>query len=213
MFIKAGKTDWNILLVVVFLVAAIGEGIFDFARDVSMEMASLSNLPEMGWLKEVVNSETYGWKIYRNQDYDFQIKYPKDWNYGPNILRSVNEPHLVFCPPELVNLESGYGCRWESKSVGRAVSFDTRSPILLFVEDWNKFKGETKEEKKNIAWCKMEQKKTVNNIEMEFIDCDGQKRVYWENPAGDHLYKLFLTNAEFSTEFQQMVSTFRFSSE
>lgn len=208
MFIKQEKTNWNMLLLALFVTVIIGAGVFDFARDVSMEMASLSNLPEMGWLKEIVNSETLGWKIYKNQNYGFQIKYPQDWNYGPNFLRSRQEPHVVFCPAQLISSEPGDGCKWY---VMENNSINTDSPILLFVEDWNKFKGETKEEKKNIAWCKLEEKKTVNNIEMEFINCDGQKRVYWENPAGTHLFKLFLTNSEFSAEFKQMISTFRFA--
>ena len=170
-------------------------------------MISLRSFPEIKWLGELAKSETAGWKIYKNEEYGFGIKYPKDWSYGPNILRNPQEPHMVFCPPEFSNLESGRGCKWyiQTNSI-----LNTSSPVLLFVEDWNLFKGETKEEKKNIAWCKLEEKKTTNNIEMEFIDCDGQKRVYWEDPDGVYLYKFFLANSKFSTQFQQMLSTFRF---
>ena len=211
MFIKEGKTDYRFLLIAVALAAVAGAGTFSFSRNIARETASLYNLPEITWLKEVAKSETAGWKIYKNQDYGFQIKYPKDWNYGPNILRSQNEPHLVFCPPELIDSEPSLGCKWYSRTAGDVIVFDTQSPILLFIEDWSALRGETKEEKKNIAWCKIEEKKTINNIEMEFIDCEGQKRVYWEDPEGAHLYKLFLGNSEFSTEFHQMLSAFHFS--
>lgn len=210
MIIKEGKTDWEFLLIALILAAMAGTGIFVFSRDITRETASLYNLPEIKWLKETVKSETDDWKIYENQDYGFQIKYPEDWNYGHNILRNQQEPHLVFCPPELVDTESDLGCKWYSRVAGNVITFDTQSPILLFVEDWDIFKGETKEEKKNTAWCESEEKKTINNIEMEFIDCEGQKRVYWEDPEGAHLYKLFLANSEFSAEFHQILSTFRF---
>lgn len=207
MFIKQDKTNWKLLLIAAVLAAIVGAGAFDFSRDFIKEMISLRSLPEMKWLGELAKSETAGWKIYKNEEYGFGIKYPKDWNYGPNILRNPQEPHMVFCPPEFSNLESGRGCKWYIQSNGL---LNTSSPVLLFVEDWNLFKGKTKEEKKNIAWCKFEEKKTINNIEMEFIDCDGQKRVYWEDPDGAYLYKFFLVNSEFSTQFQQMLSTFRF---
>ena len=207
MFTKEGKTDWNFILIVIILATVVGAGIFDFSRDTTKEMASPWNLPEIKRPEKVVKDEFAGWKIYQNQEYGFEIKYPQDWNYGPNILRAPQEPHIVFCPPELIDLESGRGCKWYTQTTGFT---DTLSPILLFVEDWNTFKGETKDKKKNIAWCEIEEKKTINDIEMEFIDCDGQKRVYWEDPDRAHLYKFFLKNSEFSTEFNQMLSTFRF---
>lgn len=213
MLIKEGKTDWKFLLIAAVLAAVAGAGVFDFSRDFIKEMISLSDFSEIKEAEkivEIVKDETADWKIYQNQEYGFQIKYPEDWNYGPNILRSPKEPHMVFCPPELVDLESDRGCKWYTRTIGSAILFDTHSPILLFVEDWNRFRGETKEEKKNIAWCKAEEKKIINNIEMEFIDCEGQKRVYWEDPAGTYLYKFFLANSEFSTQFHQMLSTFRF---
>lgn len=207
MLLKEGKTDWKLLLIATVLAAIAGAGVFDFTRDIIKEIISFRSFPEMKWLGELAKSETAGWKVYENQEYGFEIKYPDDWNYGPNILRSAKEPHMVFCPPELIDLELNNGCKWYTQTTGFT---DTFSPILLFVEDWNKFKGNTKEEKKNIAWCKFEEKKTISNIEMEFIDCDGQKRAYWEDPGGTHLYKFFLKNSEFSTEFHQMLSTFRF---
>ena len=37
-----------------------------------------------GVLKEEVEDETTNWKTYRNEEYGFEIKYPKDWyDYGP----------------------------------------------------------------------------------------------------------------------------------
>lgn len=207
MLIKEGKTDWNLLLIAVVLAAIAGAGVFDFTGDIVDQIASLSDFPKIKGPDKVVKDETANWKIFENQEYGFQIKYPEGWNYGPNILRSSKEPHMIFCPPELIDLESDRGCKWYTQATGFT---DTLSPILLFVEDWNNLRGETKDEKKNIAWCKFEEKKTINGIEMEFIDCDGQKRVYWENPSGSHLYKFFLKNSEFSTEFRQMLSTFRF---
>jgi hypothetical protein len=210
MIFKQGRISWNFILIAVASAAIVGAGVFVLMKDFKKQMLVLSNFPEMKWWQEVAESETAGWKNYENQEYGFQIKYPQDWNYGPNILRTPQKPHMVFCPPELISPEPNLGCKWDTKLTGNVIAFDTASPILLFVEDWDMLKGETKEEKKNIGWCKFEEKKTINNTEMEFIDCDGKKRVYWEDPTGAYLYKFFLTNSESSSEFYQMLSTFRF---
>jgi len=210
MFIRQDKTNWNSLLIAVVLATIVGTGIFDFARDITKQIISLYDFPKIKGPEKVVRDETADWKVYENKEYGFRIKYPDGWNYGPNLLRSAKEPHMVFCPPELIDLESGHGCKWYTRTVGGVSFLDTSSPITLFIEDWNKFKGETKEKKKNIAWCQIEEKKTINNIEMEFVDCGGQKRAYWESPDGSYLYKFSLANSEFSNQFQQMLSTFRF---
>ena len=104
-------------------------------------------------------------------------------------------------------MESDRGCQWYIQTGGL---LNTKGPILLFIEDWNQLKGETKTAKKNVSWCKSEENKMINGIEMEFFDCDGQKRAYWDDPDGAHLYKFFLSNSEFSIKFYQMLSTFRF---
>jgi len=45
---------------------------------------------------DILKDETSNWKIYRNTEYGFEIKYPQDWKVAKNVLNF--EPDLVFCP-------------------------------------------------------------------------------------------------------------------
>ena len=48
-------------------------------------------IKEKELVEEKIEDETANWKTYRNEEYGYEIKYPKDWEYGtdkeqPNIL-------------------------------------------------------------------------------------------------------------------------------
>ncbi len=139
----------------------------------------------------------------------FEIKYPSSWNYGPNIKRySPFFPNLVFCPSNLIDLESDRGCKWYMQQNGL---IKTNSPIFLYVDKWADLTGSTKEEKMKTGQCKPEKTEMVNNIEANFFECDGKKTIYFEDPIGIFLYKFFLDNSGFSDTFYKMFSTFRFT--
>ncbi len=59
--------------------------------------------------EEVIEDETDGWKVYRNEEYGFEIKYPESWRVARNIISF--EPNLVFCPPDLIDPDPGLGCQ------------------------------------------------------------------------------------------------------
>ncbi len=59
--------------------------------------------------EEVIEDETDGWKVYRNEGYGFEIKYPENWKVARNIMSF--EPDLVFCPPDLIDSDPGLGCQ------------------------------------------------------------------------------------------------------
>ncbi len=201
MFIKQSEANWDYILIVLAVSAAVGLGTL---WPSGKQENNVAQLPKMKKAENVVKSETAGWPVYKNEDYGFELKYPKNWQQGPNVARPL-PPHRVFCPPEL-SAESG-GCKTTIQPTG----FVSQSAVIFFfVEDWNKIRGDTKEAKKGIQWCDIEKKEIINGIEMEFVSCEGQKRAYWENPAGTHLYKLFLQNSDYQNEFQLMLSAFKF---
>lgn len=202
-FISKEKTGWKRILIIIILAVTAGGVVFWFS-----DRTDFSGINFEIKIPERVKKETADWNIYRNEEYGFEIKYPKDWNQGPNILRALPYyPNMVFCPPEFSEPKSDSKCRWITETSGM---LNSPGPIFLFVDVWEKFKGETKEEKKNTSWCELEEKKTTNAIEMEFFDCNGQKRAYWEDPAGTYFYRLFLADTEFINEFKQMLLTFKF---
>jgi len=64
-----------------------------------------------------LNSITADWQTHTyynyNENYKFEIKYPKNWNAANNSLR-LGPPDLVFCPDDLTVIsDSGINCKME----------------------------------------------------------------------------------------------------
>ena len=71
-FIAQSKTNWKFLLIVVILAAIVGGGVLWCA---SKQEVLLTEFPEI----KIPEGETADWKTYRNEQYSYEIKYPKDW--------------------------------------------------------------------------------------------------------------------------------------
>jgi len=68
-FIKEGKTNWKFLSIVIILAIIVGVGALWCAKR-----------PEKPYQPvEIKKSETADWKTYKNEQYGFEFKYPKDW--------------------------------------------------------------------------------------------------------------------------------------
>lgn len=149
---------------------------------------------------------TDNWKTYKNEEYGYEIQYPKDWSHDPNLLRG--EPSMVFCPPEFSDQDPEIGCEWQSHG-GHMPS--SSAPILLFGDKWEDLPGITKEEKKGYQWCKLEEIRDINNISIEVRNCDGRRIAFCESIDNKYLYRLDLVgDSKFLDIFNQMISTFRF---
>ncbi len=60
-------------------------------------------------------NETADWKTYKNKEYGFEVKYPKDWGYEQNVFLSGS--NLVFCPQKLTEVVSErIICKWKKEA-------------------------------------------------------------------------------------------------
>ncbi len=150
--------------------------------------------------EKLPKDETADWKTYRNEEYGFEIKYPKDWNCAKDMVRSSvsSPPKMVFCSPKFYDPKGG--CK--TKRTEHVTS--TLGEIRLFV-----FK--TKGEKEKYCYGDIELK-IINGIRIEV--CNDGADAFWENASGSYYYHLYRNREEQYREiFNQMLSTFRFIEE
>jgi len=76
------------------------------------------NIKEEAVLEEVIKDETADWQTYRNEEYGFEMKYPKDWEECepledyPNYLLRIIPPISTSNIPKGMDTETfkGYSC-------------------------------------------------------------------------------------------------------
>lgn len=102
-------------------------------------MAELRFVDESdGYFSITAPDETADWKTYTSEEYGFEIKYPKNWDYGPNMVSTG--PNLVFCPPEFSDPDPEVKCKWESRNGHKPSPL---APVGLFVWKAEDFSRET----------------------------------------------------------------------
>lgn len=80
--LKNPRTNWKYVLIVVILVFLVCGGILGYLWWAKEE----AKIPE-----KVVEDETAGWKTERNEEFGFEVKYPKDW-----YVYKMGENKVVF---------------------------------------------------------------------------------------------------------------------
>jgi hypothetical protein len=136
--------------------------------------------------------ETSDWQTYTNTKYGYEIKYPTGWITDVNLASYNNfgEGDVAFCPPELqdpsaVNGLTGVkpGCNVRKTNGG---SINPEAPIVLF-------------------------QYLVQSYLVKSSDCSSQTGNLRVDQTGKYCYKLVLADQKYSDVYNQMLSTFKFT--
>jgi len=95
-FITQQKTNWKFLLIVAVLAAVVGGGILWSLQQIPSSQPLEIKIPEK------VKDETANWKTYRNEEYGFEFKYPKDYNIREETVTDRLTKIRILSPEKTV---------------------------------------------------------------------------------------------------------------
>lgn len=100
---KGISTSVGILVIVIFALLAVGILSWQWSDLKKVEMPEIKApeeiLPPLPPGEEIPpEEETADWKVYRNEEYGFEVRYPGGWsiNLSPNEVRIGNDTQKVF---------------------------------------------------------------------------------------------------------------------
>ncbi len=101
--IKQGKSNWKYICIIVVLAGVVGGGTFWWT--------ATHQIPFSGWFQK---DETVNWKIYKNEKYNYIVRYPPNGSFKEIPLSAYHDP------------EEGY----------KTVDFKVRD-LMIRVEAWS----------------------------------------------------------------------------
>ena len=85
----AGKTNWKFIAIVAVFAVIVGVGILGYLRMIEEEF----KIPPLDIPEKVIEDETADWLTYRNEEYGFEVKYPKEWYVEGNNIFNSKDPY------------------------------------------------------------------------------------------------------------------------
>jgi hypothetical protein len=135
-FLTKGKTNWKYILVVVILSALVGGGILGYLRNFQREIIFLTQFPEIKKPEKVetekpkIEEETANWKIYRNEEYGFEIKYPEVWE-----VKEYSKRDISFLAPPLAEFPDVQDVMIQVKILENPEELSTRQWLTNKIND------------------------------------------------------------------------------
>lgn len=209
--LKEGKTNWKYILIIVILATIISGGILGWwYRGLSKEGTEELEME----LPEKVEEKTADWKIYKNEKWGFEIRYPDHFQYEPFTIGPLS-PLLPEDGGFLIDEEGSSSIAFgplviEEKvkpNVDKNVILEEASLFNPCYED-EAFEPQI-EETANFIMIKVNYfvRKGCQGSRERFLDKD--VNVFFLKP--DNTVTIHFYNGDIHREaFNQIVSTFRF---
>ena len=169
---------------------------------------------ENGQPKSVAEGETAGWKTYRNEDYGFEVEYPKDWHVYP--VAAFGTKSVTF------SNFSSEGIR-NSQKTGETIEDGYNFKIAIIQKPLNDYLEDNRALAEWLSKNILEEKFKIGAVEGYKITTetkDGEKGISWVLPRGEDGLYLIETlrpkecQAQWETEgckvFRQILAALRF---
>jgi hypothetical protein len=193
--------------VIVIILILVGGGIFTWQY---FETPKEEVEPEKKVSEESVTDETVNWKTYRNEEYRFEIKYPRDW--GCTKLGLPNDSTVLAPQNVIMKIEKSLKDIESDKTLTIMLSVYEK---ILFERGILPYRGKTSEQIRitssdiNVGG--------INGVYYvsEYLQdkgsyIKGEKTATVDLPINGNYFSLHLFNYQYSDTFGKMLSTFRF---
>jgi len=207
-FLTQGKTNWKYIIILLILAVLVGGGILGYIKFFKKEIISVTQIKKP---EKVLKDETANWKTYRNEEYGFEIKYPKDWDW--TIIKEVRNYPIMFGPEDII-----------AKVRESLQNIENDKDLTLWITVYDRMlfeRGILPYREKSTGYIKV----TSSEINVsgakgmhyttEFLEDKGnykkgEKTITVDLPLDGNYLSLYLFDCQYSDIFEKILSTFRF---
>jgi len=186
------------ILIVVILAAVVGGGIlaYQYWRTPKEEV----EIPEVKPSEEITKDETANWRVYRNEEYGFEIRYPSEWQH------KVDKNYIGFYDPQKIKFVA------PNELTIRMFPKENNIPLDKWIQELPEIKSETEIVGKPPSGSF----RNINNISFYMVDTtnfEGGNTIanaFLEKNGSVIKFSRDLLAANDRGIFNQILSTFRF---